>query len=113
MRLRVTAGQAGDCPQAVPLLEGLKVGKVLADTAYDSNANRAYCAAHAIEVVIPSHPNRADPVPLDEQAYRERNQIERFFNRLKQYRRLATRYDKTSSSFLGFWLLAATLDWFR
>ena len=109
----VTAGQAGDCPQALPLLDGLKPAKVLADTAYDSNANRTYCADNAIEVIIPSRANRLEPVPLDEQGYKDRNQVERFFNRMKQYRRLATRYDKTSVAFLSFWYLAAALDWLR
>ena len=113
VRLRATPGQAGDCPQALPLLEGLQPGKVLADTAYDSDANRAYCAQQAIEVVIPSHPNRLQPLPLDKEMYRDRNKIERFFNRMKQYRRLATRYDKTIRAFLSFWHLAAALDWLR
>lgn len=113
IRLLVTPGQAGDCPQALPLLEGLKPAKVLADTAYDSDANRAYCTDHAIEVIIPSRANRLEPVPLDKQGYKERNQVERFFNRIKQYRRLATRYDKTSAAFLSFWYLAAALDWLR
>lgn len=113
VRLRATAGQAGDCPQALPLLAGLKPAKVLADTAYDSNANRAYCAANTSEVIIPSRANRVEPAPLDKEGYKDRNQVERFFNRLKHYRRLATRYDKTIAAFLGFWHLAAALDWLR
>lgn len=86
---------------------------MLADTAYDSDANRAYCADQAIEVIIPSRANRLAPVPLDKVGYQDRNQVERFFNRMKQYRRLATRYDKTKAAFLGFWYLAAALDWLR
>lgn len=113
MRLLATAGQAGDSPQALPLLEDLAPGQVIADTAYDSDETRAYCAERAIEVVIPSHPNRTEPLPLDENAYRDRNKIERFFGRLKQYRRLATRYDKTIASFLAFWHIGAALDWLR
>ena len=58
VRLLATAGQAGDCPQTLPLLKDLQPGKVLADTAYDSDENRAYCAEHGIEAVIPSHPSR-------------------------------------------------------
>ena len=113
VRLLATEGQAGDSPQALALLRDLAPGKVLADTAYDSDATRAYCAEHGIEVVIPSHPNRTEALPMDEETYRDRNKIERFFGRLKQYRRLATRYDKTIVSFLAFWYIGAALDWLR
>ena len=113
VRLIATGGQAGDCPQALPLLEGLQPGKVLADTAYDSDDNRAYCVRHSIEAVIPSNPSRAEPLPMDVQTYRDRNKIERFFGRLKQYRRLATRYEKTVVSFLAFWHIGAMIDWLR
>ena len=113
VRLRATAGQAGDCPQTLLLLNDLQPGKVLADTAYDSDENRAYCAEHGNEAVIPSHPNRLKPAEMDEEIYRDRNKIERFFGRLKQYRRLATRYEKTVVSFLAFWHVAAALDWLR
>ena len=113
VRLIATGGQAGDCPQALPLLKGLQPGKVLADTAYDSDENRAYCAQNGIEAVIPSRPNRLEPAPMDAQTYRDRNKIERFFGRLKQYRRLATRYEKTAVSFLAFWHIGAMIDWLR
>ena len=75
VRLIATGGQAGDCPQALPLLEGLQPGKVLADTAYDSNDNRAYCARNGIEAVIPSNPGRTEPLPMDAQTYRDRNKM--------------------------------------
>ncbi len=108
-RLIATEGQAGDSPQALPLLAGLEPGKGLADTAYDSDATRAYCAEKGTEAVIPSHPNRVEPVAMDEETYRDRNKVERFFGRLKQYRRLATRYDKTAVSFLAFWHIKTIL----
>ena len=113
MRLVATAGQAGDCPQALGLLAGLDAHMVIADTSYDSDANRAYCAEKGIAVVIPNRPNRLEPVALDKDYYRDRNKIERLFGRMKQYRRLATRYDKTVVSFLAFWHIAAALDWLR
>ncbi len=113
MRLIATAGQAGDSPQMLPLLADLQPGKVLADGAYDSDENRAYCAQQGMEAVIPSRPNRVEPFELDEAAYRDRNKIERFFGRLKHYRRLATRYEKTVVSFLAFWHIGAALDWFK
>ncbi|AMJ68144.1 transposase [Hymenobacter sp. PAMC 26628] len=95
------------------LLDGLSPGQVIADTSYDSDENRAYCAKNNIEVVIPNRPNRTDPAPFDEEQHEDRNKIERFFNRMKRYRRLATRYEKTAGSFLGFWYIAAALDWLR
>ena len=113
VRLIATPGQAGDSPQALSLLAGLEPGQAVADTAYDSNEIRAYCAEHGIEAVIPSNPGRLEPLPMDENAYRDRNKVERFFGRLKQYRRLATRYDKTVVSFLAFWHVGAALDWLR
>ena len=113
VRLIATEGQAGDSPQVLPLLADLQPGKVLANTAYDSDATRAYCTEKGIEAVIPSHPNRVEPLAMDEETYRDRNKVERFFGRLKQYRRLATRYEKTAVSFLAFWHIGATLDWLR
>ena len=113
VRLVATAGQAGDCPRALPLLAGLDTPMVIADTSYDSDANRAYCAEKGIVVVIPNRPNRLELVPLFEVYYRDRNKVERFFGRMKQYRRLATRYDKTVVFFLAFWHIAAALDWLR
>ena len=62
MRLPATAGPAGDCPPALPLLKDSQPGKLLADTAYDSDDNRAYRAEHGTEAVIPGHPNRWKPV---------------------------------------------------
>ncbi|AWM35269.1 IS5 family transposase [Hymenobacter nivis] len=111
--LRATGGQAGDCPHLPALLEGLAPGQVIADTSYDSDKNRAYCAEKNIDVVIPNRPNRTAPAPFDEEQYEDRNKIERFFNRMKRHRRLATRYEKTVVSFLAFWHVAAALDWLR
>lgn len=90
-----------------PLLTGLQPVKVLADTAYDSDATRAYCIEMGIEAVVPSHPGRTEALPTDEESSRNRNQVERFFGRLKQYRCLATRYEKTVVSFLAFWHISA------
>lgn len=93
------------------MLAGLQPGKVLADTAYDSDENRVYCAQHGIEAVIPNRPNRVESFELDQTMYRQRKKVEHFFNRLKQYRRLATRYEKTVVCFLAFWHIGAALDW--
>lgn len=113
LRLLATEGQANDCPQAIALLEGIEAAQVIADTSYDSDKNRAYCVERQIDTVIPNRPNRKEPAPFDKEQYKDRNKVERFFNRLKRYRRLATRYDKTIVSFLAFWHIAVALDWLR
>jgi transposase len=63
--------------------------------------------------VIPPNPVRTEPAPLDHGLYRLRNRVERLVNRLKQFRAVATRYDKTAESFLAFVQLAATRLWLR
>ena len=104
------------CTDALGNAVRLDTPMVIADTSYDSDANRAHCAEKGIAVVIPNRPNRPnrlEPVPLDEAYYRDRNKVERLFGRMKQCRRLATRYEKTVVSFLAFWHIAAALDWLR
>ena len=92
----------------------MPVGKprlFLADKGYDSDALREELLIHGIRPVIPPRANRKDPPACDFRAYRDRNRIERLFNRLKQFRRVATRYDKTRKSFAAFLVLAAAKIW--
>lgn len=111
LRLIVTAGQVGDVTQANALLEGQSGKAVLADKAYDSNALRQTIAAMRAEAVIPSNRTRKIVIPHDMDAYRNRNRIERCFNRLKHFRRFATRYDRRTIHFIGFAHLAAAMIW--
>jgi transposase len=113
LRIIVTAGQRGDVLEAEALLEGQAGGAVLADKAYDANALRASIAAMGAEAVIPSNRSRKIVIPHDADLYRHRNRIERCFNRLKHFRRFATRYDRRTTHFLGFALLAAAMIWLR
>ena len=113
MRPVTTASQADDCPQAVPLLKGLQPGKEPADTAYDRDENRAYYRQPGIGAIVSSHRGRHETAAMDEETYHDRNEIERFLGRLKQFRRLATPYEKTVASFLALWHVAAALDWLR
>jgi len=113
LRLIVTAGQVGDITQAPALLDGQAGNAVLADKAYDSNALRAVIAAMGAEAVIPSNRTRKTIIPHDPIAYKHRNRIERCFNRLKHFRRFATRYDRRTVHFEGFAYLAATMIWMR
>ena len=91
----LTAGQMGDAPQALALLNGLEANIVMADTAYDSDALRAAIAALDAQAVIPNNPSRSIKHPIDPALYKERHLVECCFSRLKQFRRVATRYEKT------------------
>ncbi len=105
----LTAGQAGGAPQAAGLLAPLlaPARQVLADTACDSDAWRAQIAEAGAVAVVPPRPNRLVPPRLDPLPYRDRNRVERLVNRLKQFRRVATRYDKLADSFAAFVQLRA------
>jgi putative transposase len=108
------AGQQHDCWRALELLRAIrKTGKVLADKAYDTNQVLAAVEALGAEAVIPSQPRRWVAQPVDLLCCRQRNRIERLMSRLKQFRRLATRYDKTASSYLGFVHFICILLWLR
>ncbi len=106
-RFRLTGGHAGDSPEALPLLGELQPGSLSADKAYDSNAILRHLESTGIQAVIPSRTNRREQRPLDEHLYASRNLVERFFCRIKQFRRIATRYDKLSERFSSFVALAA------
>jgi transposase len=86
---------------------------MLADKGYDSDAIRQDLKDRGVEPIIPFKRNRKVQEPFDGFLYALRNMVERCFNKLKQSRRLATRYDKTASSFLGFVLIASTRLWIR
>jgi len=113
LRFILTPGQVGDITQAPALLEGRRAQHVIADTAYDSRALRDTIAAMGATAVIPTNPTRKHHIPHDRVIYRLRNRIERCFNKLKHFRRLATRYDRRAIYFLAFIHLAAASIWMR
>ena len=113
MRLALTAGQRGDAPQAVALIEGLPAAIVMADAAYDSDQIRQAVAAKGALAVIPNNPSRAQKHPLDKHLYAQRHLVECCFSKLKQFRRVATRYEKTARNYLAILTLAATILWLR
>ena len=78
------------------------------DKAYDSNAIRHMLADQGVEAVIPGKSNRTQEIIYDKEQYKLRQKVERFFNQLKQFRRIATRYDKLGRTFLAFIHLVAT-----
>jgi transposase len=93
------------------LVEGVEMTALLADKGYDADYVVEAAKAVGAEAVIPSKSNRKIIREYDEDLYKERNNIERLFNKMKHYRRIATRYDKTAISFMAFLHLAATLLW--
>jgi transposase len=113
LRVIVTAGQVGDITQAPALLLSQSGDAVLADKAYDSNALRETIADMGAEVVIPSNRSRKIIIPHDKALYKHRNRIERCFNRMKHFRRFATRYDRRTTHFEGFVYLVAAMIWLR
>jgi transposase len=113
LRFILTAGQVGDILTASALLTGFHAKAVLADKAYDSNALRQVIADSGAEAVIPSNRTRKVAIPHDAVIYRHRNRIERCFNKLKHFRRFATRYDRRACNFLAFIHLAAAMIWMR
>lgn len=87
---------------AIPLLEGIaKPRRLIADKAYDADKLRSWLKKKQIKAVIPSTASRTKPDPLDRAAYRRRNVIERLFGRLKNWRRIATRYDRLAENYLA------------
>ena len=113
VRFSLTGGQRGDAPQAEALIEDLPAEVVMADAAYDSDRLRAAIAAKDAVAVIPDNPSRTRKHPLDKQLYKERHLIECCFSKLKQFRRVATRYEKTASNYLAVVTIAATVLWLR
>jgi transposase len=110
VQLHITEGQAHDGVNAKVLLE--KAGScqyVLADRAYDSDFNLALIAELGAEAIIPSGSGRVRERKYDKHIYKERCLVELFFNRLKQFRRLATRYEKTLRHFTALVTFAAAL----
>ena len=113
VRFHLTAGQRGDAPQALTLIEDLPAEVVMADTAYDSDPIRQAIAAKGALAVIPNNPSRAKKHPLDEHLYAQRHLLECCFSRLKQFRRVATRFQKTARNYLAVVTLAAIILWLR
>lgn len=136
--LTLTAGQAADGPQFIPVLEQVRargpVGRprtrpdaVAGDKAYSSRGNRAYLSKRRIKSVIPEKRDQAAnrkrkgrrggrggwPVTHDAELYKERNTIERLINKLKAWRGIATRYDKTPESYQAGLHLRASMIWIK
>lgn len=109
--LVLSPGQSADCSRFGELCAEFGADNVLEaaalDKGYDTNAIRHYLAVEGIEAVIPPRSHRKEQFAYDKAIYRERNRVERFFNRLKHFRRIATRYEKYARTFLAMIHLAS------
>jgi len=112
--LKLTEGQAHDGQSAADMLDGLQAGQILlADRAYDSNHLRETVAAQGAWANIKPLAHRLDPPAFSAFLYRYRNLAERFFNKIKHYRAIATRYDKHAANYLAALKLVSTRLWLK
>src|SRR6478752_6169760 len=108
----LTGGEAHDCPVAERLIRRVKPSKrMLGDKAYDSAELREEPDEHATKSIIPNRSNRKQPFSFSARLYKLRWRIEAAFNRLKDFRRVATRYDRLARNYLASVCLAAALAW--
>lgn len=113
LRLLLTAGQRHDSPQASALIEGYEPQVLIADKGYDSGPLIEAVMAKGIEAVIPPKKNRLVQREYDRHLYRERHLIECFIGKIKQYRRVFSRFEKLSKNYLGFLSFVSALVWLR
>jgi transposase len=114
LQIELSAGQMNDAPMAQLLLQDLPKGTdLLADKAYDADWIRELIEDRDCTPVIPPRSNRIDDLPFSKRKYRKRNLVERCINKLKQFRHIATRYDRKASAYLAFAKLAAIRLWLR
>ncbi len=114
LQLELSPGQAHDAPMAELLLQDLPRGtSLLADRGYDADWIRGLIEDQGCTPVIPPKSNRTDEIPFSARKYRQRNLVERCINKLKQFRHIATRYDRLASAYLAFAKIAAVRLWLR
>ena len=112
--LKLTEGQAHDGRSATDMLGSIEAGHILlGDRAYDSEALRQTLAERGAWANVKPMPNRKNVPAFSGFLYRYRNLVERFFNKIKQFRRIATRFDKTAENFLAAVKLASVRIWLR
>ncbi len=109
LRIILGEGQAHDITFAPALIERICSTTVLADKGYDSNVFIAQLQSQGCSAIIPPRSNRKEPREYDSSTYKHRHLVENFFQRIKRYRRVATRYEKLSVTFEGMVLLASVL----
>jgi transposase len=109
VRFVLLPGQRFDTAGVAPLIEGIEFGALIGDKAFDSNEIIAELNDRGAKVVISQHPRRASPLQIDTEMYKWRHLIENFFCKLKEFKRIALRADKTDQSFKAMIYLAAAI----
>jgi transposase len=109
VRFTLLPGQRFDTIGVPPLISGLCFDALIADKAFDSNSIIADLDARGAKVVISQHPRRSQPIAIDEEMYKWRHLVENFFCKLKEFKRIAMRADKTDASFKAIIYLAAAV----
>ena len=109
VRFVLLPGQRFDTVGVAPLIEGVEFGALIADMAFDSNDIIADLDQRGAKVVIAQHPRRTTPLQIDTEMYKWRHLIENFFCKLKEFKRIALRADKTDRSFEAMIYLAAAV----
>ena len=114
IRIALTPGQASDKEAAVPLIKSLnRTCDLVADRGYDAKALIELAASQSVRAHIPTQRDRKVQRSVDRDTYRQRNLVERYFNKLKHFRRIATRFDKLARNFLAAVALASVRLWTR
>ena len=112
LSILLTGGEAHDCPPAQHLIRRTKAAaKLLGDKAYDSAELRQWLKERGTKPVVPNRSNRKQPFSFDRKSYKQRHRIENAFGRLKDFRRIFTRYDRLARNFLASICLAAAIVW--
>lgn len=113
----LTPGQVGDSPEGLRLVEAIgpqdSLVYLLMDSAYEGDDMRAAALQRNLQPIVPAHPRRRSAWPLDKRRYRQRNEVERLFRRIKAYRRVFTRYDKLDVIYATFVSIALILEHLR
>jgi len=109
VRFKLLPGQRGEITGVPDLIEGLSFDALMADKAFDADNLRKSLRENGTEAVIPAKRNRKVHIPHDEEAYKWRHLIENYFSKIKEFRGVNTRYDKTDTSYEATWCIAATI----
>lgn len=109
VRFKLLPGQRSEIVGVPDLIDSLEFGAMLADKAFDANSLREDLDARQAQAIIPAKTNRRVHIPHDEETYKWRHLIENYFSKIKEFRGINTRYDKTDTSYQASWNLAATI----
>ncbi len=113
LRFLLSPGQQHDIKAAMPLIEGITGSSVLADKGYDDDKFIKAIEDQGCQAVIPPRKNRKEPREYDKDVYKERHLIECFFGKIKYFRRIFSRFDKTAQAYMGFLNVAAIFIWLK